>query len=51
MSELAPTAALLSQVFPGSDVSSPGYLRWLYQESPFGPVIGSSGPCVTGSTR
>jgi len=39
VSELAPTAALLSEVFPGSDVSSPGYLRWLYQESPFGPVI------------
>ncbi|HUH80185.1 MAG TPA: hypothetical protein VLZ06_02565 [Solirubrobacteraceae bacterium] len=42
MTELAPTAALLSEVFPGSHVSSPEYLRWLYRESPFGPVIESN---------
>lgn len=39
MSATAQTAALLAEVFPGSDISQPEYLRWLYEESPFGPVI------------
>ncbi len=39
MSELSATAELLSEVFPGSHVASTDYLRWLYLESPFGPVI------------
>lgn len=26
-------------MFPGSRISRPDYLRWLYDESPFGPVI------------
>jgi len=42
LSELEPTAALLSAVFPGSHISRPEYLRWLYRESPFGPVIESN---------
>ncbi|MDQ8046840.1 MAG: GNAT family N-acetyltransferase [Solirubrobacteraceae bacterium] len=34
------TAALLRDVFPGSArVGDPTYLRWLYEASPFGPVI------------
>jgi hypothetical protein len=39
MSEIAQTSRLLAEVFPGSDVSRLEYLRWLYEESPFGPVI------------
>ena len=34
-----PTADLLKQVFPTARVSRLDYLRWLYDESPFGPVI------------
>lgn len=34
-----PTAALLEQVFPGTRISRPDYLRWLYEQSPFGPVV------------
>lgn len=34
------TAALLARVFPDADrISRPEYLRWLYESSPFGPVI------------
>ena len=34
------TAALLERVFPDAlRVSRPEYLRWLYEDSPFGPVI------------
>jgi GNAT superfamily N-acetyltransferase len=34
------TAALLEQVFPDAHrVSRPAYLRWLYEASPFGPVV------------
>jgi GNAT superfamily N-acetyltransferase len=34
------TAALLKRVFPDSHrISRPDYLRWLYEDSPFGPVI------------
>ncbi len=36
---IEPTAELLSGVFPGSAVGRPEYLRWLYEHSPFGPVI------------
>jgi hypothetical protein len=39
MSAISQTAALLAEVFPGSDASQPEYLRWLYEQSPFGPVI------------
>jgi GNAT superfamily N-acetyltransferase len=39
VSGLEATAELLSQVFPDSHVASTEYLRWLYLESPFGPVI------------
>jgi hypothetical protein len=39
MSTISQTAALLAEVFPGSDISQPEYLRWLYERSPFGPVI------------
>lgn len=42
MSEIAPTAALLSEVFHGSHIASPEYLSWLYEQSPFGPVIQSN---------
>lgn len=34
------TAALLKRAFPEADrISRPDYLRWLYEESPFGSVI------------
>jgi len=34
------TAALLERVFPDATrISRPEYLRWLYQDSPFGPAI------------
>jgi GNAT superfamily N-acetyltransferase len=34
------TAALLRSTFPdASRISAPEYLRWLYEDSPFGPVI------------
>jgi GNAT superfamily N-acetyltransferase len=33
------TAALLDHAFPGARVARPDYLRWLYQESPFGEVV------------
>lgn len=40
MTTVADTAALLGRVFPeASRISSPDYLRWLYEASPFGPVI------------
>ena len=39
VSAVAPTAALLAEVFPGSHISELAYLEWLYQRSPFGPVI------------
>ena len=39
VNELALTARLLSEVFPGSPVASVEYLRWLYLQSPFGAVI------------
>lgn len=33
-------AALLGEVFPeGPHLADPRYLRWLYEDSPFGPVI------------
>jgi GNAT superfamily N-acetyltransferase len=39
MSAISQTSALLAQVFPGSNISQPEYLRWLYEQSPFGSVI------------
>jgi hypothetical protein len=39
VSAIAPTAALLAEVFPGSHISEPAYLEWLYERSPFGRVI------------
>jgi len=39
---LAATARLLAETFPGSDISAPAYLDWLYVRSPFGPVIESN---------
>lgn len=39
MSAVPQTAVLLAEVFPGSDISRPEYLRWLYEQSPFGSVI------------
>lgn len=33
------TAALLEQVFPGTRVSRPDYLSWLYEQNPFGAVV------------
>jgi hypothetical protein len=42
MSDVAKTAALLAEVFPGSDISRTDYLEWLYERSPFGPVIESN---------
>jgi GNAT superfamily N-acetyltransferase len=39
MSTIASTAALLAEVFPGTRVSRPDYLAWLYEESPFGVAI------------
>lgn len=39
MSPISQTAELLAEVFPGSEVSHTEYLGWLYEQSPFGPVI------------
>lgn len=39
MSSLARTSTLLAEVFPGAHTSGLPYLRWLYEESPFGPVL------------
>jgi GNAT superfamily N-acetyltransferase len=37
---LRDTAALLARVFPEAPrISHPEYLRWLYEDSPFGPVV------------
>lgn len=36
---IAATTALLEQVFPGTRVSRPDYLDWLYQQNPSGPVV------------
>lgn len=33
------TGRLLSEVFPGTHVGDPAYLRWLYRDSPFGAVV------------
>ena len=35
----AATSALLAEVFPGTRVARPDYLRWLYRDSPFGAVV------------
>lgn len=37
--DVTPTARLLEATFPGSRVGDERYLRWLYDESPFGPVV------------
>ena len=42
MSGLEATARLLAEVFPGSHIANVEYLRWLYEESPFGGVIESN---------
>ncbi len=42
MSGLDATAQLLAEVFPGSHIANVEYLRWLYEESPFGGVIESN---------
>jgi hypothetical protein len=42
VSDILPTEALLSEVFPGSHIASAEYLHWLYEQSPFGPVIQSN---------
>ena len=39
MTDIAPTATLLADVFGASHVSRPEYLSWLYEQSPFGAVI------------
>lgn len=33
------TGRLLADVFPGTHVGDAAYLRWLYRDSPFGPVV------------
>ncbi len=39
MSTITSTAALLAEVFPGTRVSRPDYLTWLYEQSPFGVAV------------
>jgi GNAT superfamily N-acetyltransferase len=36
---VAPTAELLAEVFPGARTARRDYLEWLYEKSPFGPVV------------
>ncbi len=36
------TAALLEQVFPGTRLSRPDYLVWLYERNPFGTVVATN---------
>lgn len=33
------TSGLLEETFPGAGAGDLGYLRWLYDDSPFGPVV------------
>jgi GNAT superfamily N-acetyltransferase len=40
--DLTRTQALLAEVWPGSRVSDPDYLRWLYAEGPDGPAIAAN---------
>jgi len=47
---LAETAALLGEVFPGARVAGEEYLRWLYEESPFGEVVESNSEDQLGRT-
>ena len=42
MTEIAPTAALLGEVFPGKRPARTDYLEWLYRDSPFGEVVESN---------
>jgi len=37
--DLAATSGLLEETFPGAGAGDLGYLRWLYDDSPFGPVV------------
>ncbi len=39
MDSVATTSVLLREVFPESDIGKSEYLRWLYEQSPFGTVI------------
>ena len=40
--ELARTEALLAEVFPGTRVSDPAYLKWLYADGPDGEAIAAN---------
>lgn len=37
--DIPASARLLAEVFPGAGLGREDYLRWLYADSPFGPVI------------
>jgi hypothetical protein len=39
LTAIAPTAALLGEVFPGKRPARTDYLQWLYHDSPFGEVV------------
>jgi hypothetical protein len=39
MTDVRATGALLEEVFPGSGIADAAYLEWLYERSPFGPVV------------
>jgi hypothetical protein len=39
VSAISQTSGLLAEVFPGAYISQPEYLKWLYEQSPFGQVI------------
>jgi Acetyltransferase (GNAT) domain len=39
MTTIARTATLLADVFPGTRLARADYLEWLYEKSPFGPVV------------
>jgi len=42
LTEIAPTGALLGEVFPGKRPARTDYLEWLYLDSPFGEVVESN---------
>jgi GNAT superfamily N-acetyltransferase len=42
VSSIAPTAELLAAVFGGAHTARADYLEWLYERSPFGPVVESN---------
>jgi GNAT superfamily N-acetyltransferase len=48
--DVGAVARLLGEVFPGGGVDDEAYLRWLYVESPFGPMVAADHEDAEGLT-